>query len=103
MRARRDYTTRDDAKRNSVGGRFWESPLSGHAQRDEAAPARLRQADDLLSAFRPDADRDSRNIDHQHAHRPAPIPGVAWLRRSARHAIRIRRAAEADWVGGRVS
>ena len=42
----------------------------------QAAPARLQQADDLLSAVGADARRHSRHLDHHHARRPSPVPSA---------------------------
>src|SRR3546814_5741579 len=49
-----------------IGRRIGNTPSSADASGVEAADAGLRQADDLLSAFRPDAGGDSRGSDHHH-------------------------------------
>ena len=54
-----------------------DPPLPDHQGGQQAAPPHLRQADDLLSALRPDAFRHPGHPAHLHADRPAPVPGSA--------------------------
>src|SRR6516162_4803210 len=61
------------AQRHHSRGRLRHAPLPRHAMRLEAAPACLRQADDLLPAQRADASGYSRRPHHLHAAGYAPL------------------------------
>ena len=65
------------------GGRKRNPPLSTDPGGFEAAPADLRQADDLLSARRAHAGGNPRHSDHLDAARPAAVQGPAWATAAA--------------------
>ena len=78
-----------------AGGRG-HAPASDHPGGLQAAHARLRQADDLLSAVGRHAGGHPRSPDHIDPARPAAVPPAARRRRRLGHADRIRRAACAE-------
>ncbi len=59
---------------NRARRRQRDAPSSDHARGEQAAPADLRQADDLLSGLGADACRHPRHPRHHHARRPAAPP-----------------------------
>ena len=61
-------------ERHHFRRRHRHAALSGDARRQQAAPAGLRQADDLLSAVDADAGRHPRNSDHHDAATIAAVP-----------------------------
>ena len=60
------------------GRRLGHAALSADARGVEAAPADLRQADDLLPAVDADAGRDPRHPGHHHARRRAAFRARSW-------------------------
>ena len=67
-----------------------------HPRGQQAAPAGLRQADDLLPALHPDPGRDPRRARHHHAGRRGPVPAAARRRLAVGHLdLQLRRAAAA--------
>ncbi len=65
----------DVFERNHPRRRQRHPAISGHSGDQQAIAARVRQADDLLPAFGPDAGRNPGNSDHFHAPGPSPFPG----------------------------
>ena len=78
------------------GGRRGHASAPDHSGGLEAARAGLRQADDLLSALRRHAGGAARGADHLDPARSAAVPPHARRRRAVGHALRIRRAADAE-------
>ncbi|CAA9209465.1 MAG: Glucose-1-phosphate thymidylyltransferase, partial [uncultured Acidimicrobiales bacterium] len=65
-----------------------------HPGGQQAAGARLRQADDLLPALDADARRHPRGADHHHSPRGRGVPPPARGRLAVRHQHHLRGAAE---------
>ena len=80
-----------------------DPPLPDHQGGQQAAPPHLRQADDLLSALRPDAIRHPGYPAHLHADRPAPVPGPAGGRFAVGDPDLLRGTAAARRPGAGVS
>src|SRR3989304_7043945 len=68
----------EKTQRHHPRRRFRHASIPGYPRGIQAAPADLRQADDLLPAGNPDARRHSRDIDHLDA------AGYAAVRTTAR-------------------
>ena len=66
---------------------------------EQTVATRVRQADDLLPAFRPDAVGDSGGAGHFHSPRFAGLPAVVGRRERLRHPSGVRRAAEPGRFG----
>ena len=72
-----------DVKGIILAGGVGHPPAPADQGRQQAAPAGLRQADDLLPAQRADAGGDPRGADHLDAAGPAALPAPARRRRRA--------------------
>ena len=86
-------------QRNHPGRRLGHAALSGHARRQQAAAAGLRQADDLLSAVDADAGRHPRHPADLDARGHRQLRAPAGRRQPARHLDPLCRAAAARGPG----
>jgi hypothetical protein len=75
-RLRREIT--NEAPRDHPRRRLGNAPLSDHEIGEQAAVARVRQANDLLSADDAHARRLARVADHHDSARPRGVRSVAW-------------------------
>ena len=84
------------------GRRLGHQALPADPGGQQAAPADLRQADDLLPAQRPDAGGDPRDPRHLDPHRPAEVPRAARRRLEVGHRPVLRRAGRPQRPGAGV-
>ena len=78
-----------------LAGGLGHPALSHHPLALQAAPAALRQADDLLSAVGPDAGRPPRDRHRHHPRGPGAVPPPAQGRQPVGDALRVRRPSRA--------
>src|SRR5690606_22379411 len=81
--------------------RRWKrhASASAHPGREQAAHARVRQADDLLPAEHPHGGGHTRDPHHQHPARPAPLPQAPGRRHKPGLCVQLCRAGRAQRAG----
>ena len=82
----------EQAQGDRARGRRGHPAASDNAGDQQAAPADLRQADDLLPAQRADARGNPRGADHQHPAGAVLLQEAARRRQPMGHAVRVRGA-----------
>ena len=82
-------------ERHRSGRRRGDAPASDHPGGEQAAAARLRQADGLLPDLGADARRHQGDPHHHHAAGHRALPAALRRRLAARHPLRLCGAADA--------